>query len=139
MPMTLETDEPSSIFAVVCESGEYSDYMTWVAAAYISQEQAEKAAKEIQERDRAEYKAYHEFWKAVHRLHAKNKGRLPGKPEFYELDEAEQQKLYDAVGQVPEYERWCGRANARELPIGVEGRWLFCAAHYGNRPKAGQP
>ena len=63
------SDMPNdSIFLVVCENGYYSDYMTWVAAAYLSK--AEAAAKESKMNARAKYQqaAYYGWCSARHRI-----------------------------------------------------------------------
>ena len=106
-----------SIFLVIAEQGSYSDYMTWVAGAYLSAVEAEIEKKEIVARAKYQRDLYQGWCNARHRLCQKKYGER----RVWHLTEEEQDLVL--TWPRPRTSKLGDTYSVLEVPIGAMGEY----------------
>ena len=113
-----------SIFLVIAEDGDYSDYMTWVAAGLLSKIEAARIARELTEKAESVQTKYAAYTKRRMEI-AKEicpEAILLSVVSVWRLDKEKQRAFHAAVGPCPK-DAEAGSYTVVEVPINKIGRY----------------
>ncbi len=106
-----------SIFLVIAEQGSYSDYMTWVTAAYLSDVEAKIEKDSTQASAKYQRNVYSGWCRARHRICRKKYGEQ----SIWQLTEEEQNLVL--TWPRPRPSKLGDTYSVLEVPIGVMGEY----------------